>query len=292
MDIIADMRFTGERPLYGIRDAEVVACLFGEGESPLKECRNIIVRDSTFGWKYPLWYGSGLTVTGSTWEEMARAGVWYSDNVTVRDSVIHAPKNFRRCSGIGISNTTFTNAQETLWHCSGIKLSDVTVKNGDYLAMNSSDVTVKNLELDGNYAFDGGRDIEVTDSKLNTKDAFWNCSNVTVRDSYISGEYLGWNSSNLTFINCTIESSQGLCYIDNLRLINCKLINTTLAFEYSSVEADISSDIDSVLNPGQGTIRCANIGELIIEKNRVDPAKTIITATSITKQSDRPEWTT
>ena len=30
---------------------------------------------------------------------------------------------------------------------------------------------------------------------------------------------------------------------------NCTLINTTLAFEYSKVDADIKGKIDSVLNP-------------------------------------------
>ena len=109
-----------------------------------------------------------------------------------------------------------------------------------------------------------------------SKDAFWNTNNVTVYDSYISGEYLGWNSKNLTFINCTIESLQGLCYIDNLVMKNCKLINTTLAFEYSTVDADITSRVDSVLNPTSGTITADSIDKLIIEKDRVNPSLTKI----------------
>ena len=127
-------------------------------------------------------------------------------------------------------------------------------------------------------------------SRLISKDSFWNCRNVTVRNTYINGEYLGWNSENLTFENCTIESLQGLCYINGLTMRNCRLVNTTLAFEYSSVDAQIDSDIDSILNPGSGEIRCGRIGELIIEKDRVDPDLTRITATSIDKRSDRPDW--
>ncbi|MBO4514102.1 MAG: DUF3737 family protein, partial [Lachnospiraceae bacterium] len=79
-----------------------------------------------------------------------------------------------------------------------------------------------------------------------------------------------------TFINCTIESLQGMCYIDNLVMKNCKLLNTTLAFEYSTVEADIIGKIDSVLNPTSGTITADTIDELIIEKDKVDPNKTKI----------------
>jgi hypothetical protein len=68
-----------------------------------------------------------------------------------------------------------------------------------------------------------------------------------------------------------------MCYIDNLVMKNCKLINTTLAFEYSTVDADISSKIDSVLNPSGGVIRAESIAELIIEKDKVNPQKTKIT---------------
>lgn len=85
-----------------------------------------------------------------------------------------------------------------------------------------------------------------------SKDAFWNSENVTVYDSFISGEYLGWNAKNLTLINCTIESLQGMCYIENLVMKNCRLIHTALAFEYSTVDAQIQGKIDSVLNPSGG----------------------------------------
>ena len=68
-----------------------------------------------------------------------------------------------------------------------------------------------------------------------------------------------------------------MCYIDNLVMKNCKLINTTLAFEYSSVDAEITSKIDSVLNPSSGTITAESIDELIIEKDKIDPSKTVIT---------------
>ena len=58
-----------------------------------------------------------------------------------------------------------------------------------------------------------------------------------------------------------------MCYIDNLVMKNCKLINTTLAFEYSSVDAKIHGTIDSVLNPSSGVIRADEIKELTVEKD-------------------------
>lgn len=143
--------------------------------------------------------------------------------------------------------------------------------------MNSENIDIDNFTLVGNYAFDGGKNITVKNSKMLSKDAFWNIENATVTDSEILGEYLGWNSKNLTFINCTIESLQGLCYIDNLVMKNCKLINTTLAFEYcNGIDAEITGNISSVLNPSSGTITADHIDELIIEKDKVDPSKTRI----------------
>ena len=144
--------------------------------------------------------------------------------------------------------------------------------------MNSSDIKASHFRLSGNYAFDGVKNAEITESKLITKDAFWNTENVTVKNSYICGEYIGWNSKGLTFTDCTIESLQGLCYIDGLVMKNCRLLNTDLAFEYSSADAEITTDIVSVKNPYSGTIRAKSIGELILDPERIDPdATTIIT---------------
>lgn len=281
--------FKGERALFDSRDLFIENCIFDEGESPLKECANVTLKNSMFRWKYPLWYCRGVLAEDCVWFGTARAGVWYTDGVTVKNSVIQAPKNFRRCDGLTLTDVTFTNAEETLWHCRNVGLKNVSVK-GDYFAMNCENVEADGLVLDGNYSFDGAVNVTVRNSKLLTKDAFWNTENVTVRDSFISGEYLGWNSKNLTLINCTIESLQGMCYVDDLKLIDCRLVNTTLAFEYCSVDAQITSKVDSVLNPRGGTITAPEIGELIIEKDRVDPSRTVIRCGSIGKRSERPEW--
>ena len=67
-----------------------------------------------------------------------------------------------------------------------------------------------------------------------------------------------------------------MCYIDNLVMKNCKLINTTLAFEYSTVDADIIGSVTSVINPTSGTITADSIGELIMEKDKINPEHTKI----------------
>ena len=309
MEEITGQTLTGERALFNRRDILVKDCVFENGESPIKECRDIEITGCAFKWKYPLWYCRDIEVRNTVWHEMARAGVWYTRDIEVSDCQIDAPKNFRRCRDLSLKNVKFSNAAETLWHCwdvslenisadkadyfamdsQDLEIKDITI-NGNYFAMNAKDITVDNLTLNGNYGFDGCENATIRSCRLITKDAFWNTKNVTVYDSYISGEYLGWNSKNLTFINCTIESLQGLCYIENLHLINCKLVNTTLAFEYCTVKAEINGRVDSILNPTSGKIQANEIGELIIESDKVNPDDTKIICPKIEKRSDRPEW--
>lgn len=275
MEQIKQAFMTGERALYAAEELEIYDTIFDDGESPLKESRDIKLYGSMFKWKYPLWYAKDIYMEDCTLFDMARAGIWYTENIKLINTTIEAPKTFRRSKGIELINADMVNAAETLWHCSDVKLQNVSAR-GDYFAMNCENMDIDGLRLVGNYSFDGAKNVTVRNSRLLSKDAFWNSENVTVYDSFISGEYLGWNAKKLTLINCTVESLQGMCYIDELVMKNCKLINTTLAFEYSTVDADITSRIDSVKNPSGGIIRADRIDELIMEKDRIDPDKTII----------------
>lgn len=265
--------FKGERPLFGRENLKIYYTIFEEGESPLKESRNIELYECMFKWKYPLWYSKNIYLKNCTLFEMARAGIWYTDQIEVEDTVIEAPKNFRRCRGITLKHVEVPNAEETLWSCEDVVLDHIMAK-GDYFAMNSSNIQADHITIVGNYSFDGAKNVTIRHSKLLSKDAFWNSENITVYDSFISGEYLGWNAKNLTLINCTVESHQGMCYIDHLIMKNCRLVNTDLAFEYSTVDAEILGKIDSVLNPSGGVIRAEKIDQLIMEEDKVDTTKT------------------
>ncbi len=275
MEKVENQVLKDERALFQSRDLEVSGMVFEVGESPLKESANIKVGNSIFRWKYPLWYCKNVDVKDTILLETARSGIWYTDNIKIADSVIQAPKTFRRCHGVTLENVNIPNADETFWNCDGIQMTNVDV-NGDYFGFNSHNIKADNIKLTGNYGFDGAKNIEIRNSTLITKDAFWNCENVVVYDSFIVGEYIGWNSKNVTFINCTIESLQGFCYMDELVMKDCKLINTTLAFEYSSVDAQINSSIDSVMNPKSGKIKAEAIKELILDETKVDVSKTTI----------------
>ena len=268
--------YRGERALFMTKDARIFECAFEDGESPLKESANLEILKTEFRWKYPLWYCSNVKCNQVTFLETARSGVWDTKDIEFIDSVIDAPKTFRRSEGIKLINVKMKNAQETLWNCKRVNINGVDAA-GDYFGMNSEDVEINDLHLDGNYCFDGGKNIVVRNSTLNSKDSFWNCENVTVINSTIKGEYLAWNTKNITFINCKIISHQGLCYIKGLKMINCELIDSDLCFEFcSDIDAEIRSVVDSIKNPISGKIRVKGVNKLILDSNIIDKDKTEI----------------
>lgn len=275
MEHIDQQFLTGERALFRGKDLLITNTVFDDGESPLKHSENIVADGCLFRWKYPFWYSKNIEIKNSVLFEMARAGIWYTDNVVVRDTMIEAPKEFRKCNGVTLENVSIPNAAETFWNCNNVTLNKVTAK-GDYFAMGCSNVKLKDFELYGNYSFDGATNVEAENCKFLSKDCFWNADNIVIRNSFISGEYFGWNSKNITLIDCTVESLQGMCFIENLVMKNCKIINTTLAFEYSTVDIESTTRIDSVKNPISGVIKAPSIGELILEADLIDPSKTSI----------------
>lgn len=277
MKEFCNQHFVGERALFKLEDAKIEKCLFDDGESPLKEGKNLTVSDSTFGYKYPLWYGKNHKVSSCEFLPLERAGVWYTDDSSFKDCQIDGPKNFRKCSNLELENIVFTNALETLWWNKSIKLKNVKASGGDYFGLGTENAEIDGLELNGNYAFDGSKKLVINNSKLNTKDAFWNCEDILIENCEISGEYFGWNSKNITIRNSRISSHQGFCYIENLRLENVEIYDTDLAFEYcKNIEADIKGHFQSIKNPITGHIKAEHFDKYIQDDETIDFSKVIV----------------
>ena len=278
MKLIRNKEFGGERPLYCERDLRLENVVIHAGESALKETAAIEAVACRFEGKYPLWCCDGFTVRDCLFTEGARAALWYSRGLLMEDTLVEAPKMFREMEDMTLRRVRIPNALETLWSCRGVVLEDVEIEKGDYLLMHSSGVRISRLKLQGNYSFQYCKDVEIVDSVLYTKDAFWETENVTVRDSVISGEYLGWYSRGLKLINCRIGGTQPLCYAEDLVLENCVFDeDADLAFEYSSVNADIRGAVSSVKNPRTGRIAADSIGEIILDGNIKAPGDCVIT---------------
>ena len=141
MNKIENEILIGERAKYASRNTTFINCTFKDGESPLKESRNIEVFNSNFNWKYPLWYCQDVIVDNTVWNETGRSGVWYTKRINITNSKILAPKQFRRCEDVLLDNVTIPNALETMWSC-----TNVTIKNnagcGIYTKQSACNLTI------------------------------------------------------------------------------------------------------------------------------------------------------
>ena len=266
MKVYRDRTFDEERALYGSRGAEVVNCRFdgpADGESALKESRDVTVRDSFFNLRYPFWHDTNLSISGSEMTPLCRAALWYSRNVRIVSTKMHGIKALRECDEVAISGCDIISP-EFGWSTRGLSMKDTSAES-EYFMLRAERLHFENVTLKGKYSFQYITDSEFSNCNFDTKDAFWHAKNVVVRDSVVKGEYLAWYCENVTFINCTIIGTQPLCYCRGLKLVNCKMIDADLAFEKSEVDAEISSTVISIKNPKCGTIRAAGIGEIIMD---------------------------
>ena len=274
MEFIKDCYLEGERPLYckksGLRLENVT---IGPGESSLKEGADIEALNCEFKGKYPFWECDGFTVRHCIFRDGARAALWYSRGCKMYDTLVEAPKMFRRISDVYLENVHIPNALETFWDCKDVTLHHVEASKADYIFMHTDNIRIDHFKLQGNYSFQYSRNVEIRNSVMDTKDAFWESENITVYDSRIQGEFLGWYAKNLRLVRCHIGGTQPLCYCENLILEDCTFEpDADLAFEYSSVQATVRGHITSVKNPSSGFIKAGSIGEVILDQNIKQPA--------------------
>lgn len=275
--ILENKEFGGERALFAVKDVRLENCIFHAGESALKRTAGIEAKGCVFEGKYPFWHTDGFRVENCVFTPGARAALWYSSSLVMKDTKVDAPKMFREMHGISLENVEIPDAQETMWHCSDVKMRNVKMANADYLFMHSSDIDIEDYRQDGNYSFQYCRNVVIRNAVINSKDAFWETENVTIYDSEINGEYLGWHSKGLKLVRCKINGTQPLCYAEDLVLEDCTFGDECdLAFEDSTLSAVVVNSIVSVKNPRSGHIKALSIGEVILDSNILPPADCVI----------------
>lgn len=263
-ETIQNKQFDEERALYNLTGGDVEDCIFAgpaDGESVLKEARDVNVKNCSFSLRYPLWHVRKFTMQGSTMDELTRAAIWYARDGKITDSTLGGIKAVRECQNISLKGCK-VDSLEFGWKSQGIHMEDSEITS-EYLFFDSRDVSLKNVKMKGKYSFQYMENLEISDCEFDTKDAFWHSKNVTVKNSVIKGEYLGWFSEGLTLIDCKIIGTQPLCYCKDLRLVNCTMDEADLAFEYSDVDADIRGNVISIKNPRSGLIVVDSVGELV-----------------------------
>ena len=267
MNKITGKNYDEERSLYGIENTIVENCTFSgpaDGESPLKESKNIIVNDSMFNLRYPFWHTSNIKLNRISLTDVSRAGLWYSKKATITDSNIKGVKFLRECRDVEIDNSIF-ESPEFGWKSKNLSLKNSTIVS-EYPFFYSSKIVLDNVNLKGKYSFQYVKDLYIENSNFDTKDAFWHSENVIVKDTYIKGEYIAWYAKDITFINCTIIGTQPFCYAKNVVLKDCVLEACDFAFEHTTIDATINSDIISIKNPESGNIVCKSVKDIMIDK--------------------------
>lgn len=277
-EIYENLTLDEERALYGIRGAEVKHCTFvgpADGESAMKECRDLLVEDCGFHLRYPFWHTHNTVVKNSFMTETCRAALWYDSDITLQSCTLDGIKALRECDNTVMKDCKAVSS-EFGWFCRGVKLYNSTV-TGEYPFLRCRDMELENFELHGKYSFQYVENAVIRNSNLDTKDAFWHCNNITVYDSVIKGEYLAWYSNNLKLVRCKIIGTQPLCYCKGLVLEECEMVDTDLSFENSEVTATVKGNIISVKNPVHGSIHADSIGEIILDENLWEGADCKIT---------------
>ncbi len=277
-DIIKNLTFDEERSLYNLTNSRVENCVFdgpADGESSFKEARHIEVDLCRMSLRYPFWHAEDFTVTNCTFDEGARAAVWYTKRGTLENCTLNGIKVFRECDGLTVKNCRSVSP-EALWKCRNFHLEDSSF-DSEYFLFESENGVIENITMKGKYSFQYIKNVTIRNSVLDTKDAFWHAENVTVENCTVKGEYPAWYSKNVTFRNCRIIGTQPLCYCEGLVLENCTMEDTDLAFEYSHVTAEVKGHILSVKNPASGVIKADSIGEIILENSVVENTCKIIT---------------
>jgi len=256
-----------ERAFYAISNSTVQNCEFSgpaDGESALKECRNITVDKCKFYLRYPLWHLEKGKISQIYMSEGCRAPLWYDKDISIIDSDMHGTKALRECDRTVIDNCNIESA-EFGWYCRDISIKNTTLTS-EYPFLHTKHMEIDNLTLNGKYSFQYVEDVVIRNSNFATKDAFWHSKNVTVYDSVIKGEYLGWYAQNLKLVRCKVIGTQPLCYVENLIMEDCEMIDCDLSFENSTVDATIIGTVTSVKNPAGGRIAADGFGEIIMDE--------------------------
>ena len=262
---VRNLTLDEERALYHLTDTDVIDCTFAgpaDGESALKEARNVSLQNCSFSLRYPLWHVEGFRLEQVNMDEKTRAAIWYSSGAVITNSELHGIKALRECRDIDVRDCSIIS-EEFGWKCDNVRISNSRL-SAAYVCFDSRNVSLENIWMSGKYSFQYMENLTIRNSNLDTKDAFWHSKNVRVYDSVLKGEYLAWFSEGLTLVNCHIIGTQPLCYCKNLKLINCTMEGTDLAFEYSDVEATINGHVDSIKNPRSGSITVDSVGEVIM----------------------------
>lgn len=118
--------------------------------------------------------------------EGARAAIWYSRNLHMKDTRVEVPKMFRDMDGMVLENVVLTGCSECCWHA--VMRSFACRRSmGIICSCTGRIYDADGFRLNGNYSFQYCRNAVIRNAEIHSKDAFWNTEDVTVYDSVVTG---------------------------------------------------------------------------------------------------------
>ena len=255
MTIIQNKSFGGERPLFGIKDTRLENVTITDGESGIKCCQNIEADGCRFIGKYPWWHVDGSLITNCYFEVGSRSAIWYSNNMTMRNCTIDAPKLFREMKDLTLENVIINDADETFWNIDGLRIKNVTLHDGTYPFMYCRNVYVDCL-------------------------SFNFCLISFILLILFPGLKAGCKNTathRKGTVNCHIAGEQPLCYAEGLVIENSSFdVACDRAFEDSNVQATIKGHITEIKNPRTGHISADSIGKITYDEFAKAPHDCVI----------------
>ena len=145
MKRIENKTYDLERSLYNLKDTIVDSCSFKgpkDGESVLKESRNIIVSNCDFSLRYPLWHARQYQIKDTIFNEPSRAPIWYAFNGSINNCKIYSVKAVRECDDIEINKSEIISP-EFGWKSNHIRVNDSRIES-EYLFLDSKNININN----------------------------------------------------------------------------------------------------------------------------------------------------
>ena len=151
---IISQTFDAERALYNLTDAEVRDCTFAgpaDGESALKEAKNVDVENCRFSLRYPFWHTEGFTLKRCVLDEKTRAPIWYSRGGSIWGCHIEGVKCLRECQSVKFEHCT-VKSPEFGWRCRNVDICNCQME-GEYFLFETKKGRIQNLGMKGKYSF-------------------------------------------------------------------------------------------------------------------------------------------
>ena len=108
--------------MFATHDLRLENITVTDGESAIKHCQRMEASNCKFYGKYPWWHVDGAIIDNCYFAPESRSAIWYTNDLTMRNSRIDAPKFFREMRNVELENVEMNDADEVFWKVDGLRL--------------------------------------------------------------------------------------------------------------------------------------------------------------------------